>query len=73
MPATFAPELLDHLADRCTDPETGARNVDHVLRGSLLPVLSRGLLERMASGARTTGVEVGLAADGGWRLDFAGA
>ncbi|HET8542776.1 MAG TPA: type VI secretion system ATPase TssH [Anaeromyxobacter sp.] len=73
LPATFAPELLDHLADRCTDPETGARNVDHVLRGSLLPVLSRGLLERMASGARTARVEVGLAADGGWRLDFADA
>ncbi len=69
----WAPELIDALGARCDDPESGARNVDHVLRGSLLPVLSRGLLERMASGARTARVEVGLAADGGWRLDFADA
>ena len=48
VPTELDPKLLDALADRCTDPETGARNVDHVLRGSLLPLLSGKLLERMA-------------------------
>src|SRR5512138_1201213 len=69
VPTTFDPTLLDALADRCTDPETGARNVDHVLRGSLLPLLSGKLLERMASGARPGRVSVGLAPGGGWAIE----
>jgi type VI secretion system protein VasG len=68
--ATFAPELVDHLAERCQDPETGARNVDHVLRGSLMSELSRALLERMAGGAPARGVEVALGAGGGFGITF---
>jgi type VI secretion system protein VasG len=49
--ATFAPELLDQLAARCTEVETGARNVEHILRSSLMPVLS----QRAARGACTWG------------------
>jgi type VI secretion system protein VasG len=69
VPTTYHPAVLDALAERCTDPETGARNVDHVLRGSLLPALSSRFLERMASGAKPGRVTVGLAADGGWDID----
>jgi type VI secretion system protein VasG len=71
MRAAFAPELVDHLAGRCQDPETGARNVDHVLRGSLMSDLSRALLERMAGGTAPRAVEVGLAPDGGFSIAFA--
>jgi type VI secretion system protein VasG len=70
-PTTFDPALLDALADRCTDPETGARNVDHVLRGSLLPALSARFLEKMAAGGKPGKVSIGLAADGGWSIDIA--
>jgi type VI secretion system protein VasG len=70
MRSTFAPELVDHLAGRCQDPETGARNVDHVLRGSLMPALSRALLERMAAGTPSRGVTVGLDAQGGFAIQF---
>jgi type VI secretion system protein VasG len=68
--AAFAPDLLDHLAGRCTDSEAGARSVDHVLRGSLMPALSRALLEKMVGGERFSRVGVGLEAGGGWRFDF---
>ncbi len=73
VPTTFDPALLDALADRCTDPETGARNVDHVLRGSLLPALSARFLERMAGGGKPGRVQVGLGPDGGWAIDVAEA
>jgi type VI secretion system protein VasG len=73
VPTTFAPELLDALAARCTDPETGARNVDHVLRGSLLPALSARFLERLAAGGKPGPVHVGIDASGGWVLDVAEA
>jgi type VI secretion system protein VasG len=70
---TFGPGLLDELAGRCTDPETGARNVDHVLRGSLMPELSRVLLEQMVAGQKPGRLEIGLADGGGWNLAFGAA
>jgi type VI secretion system protein VasG len=60
----FAPAVADTLVARCTEAETGARNVDHVLRGSLMPVLSRAILERVAAGERTASAEVGVDAAG---------
>jgi type VI secretion system protein VasG len=60
---TFAPELVESLVGRCTEVETGARNVEHVIRGTLMPVLSRSLLEKLSAGERPTRLSVGL--DGG--------
>src|SRR5262249_31494681 len=34
------PLVADTIAQRCTEVETGARNVDHILRRSLLPEIS---------------------------------
>ena len=65
--ATFAPELLDQLAARCTEVETGARNVEHILRSSLTPLLSLRLLTALASGQVPTRLHVGSGADG-WEL-----
>jgi type VI secretion system protein VasG len=67
---TFAPELLDGLVARCTEAETGARNVDHVLRGTLMPALSRVLLEKLTTGEKPTRLAVGMGADGTFALDL---
>ena len=40
--------LVEAIAARCTEVETGARNVDHIIRGNLLPRLSSQLLEQMS-------------------------
>jgi len=69
--ASFAPELVASLTDRCADPDTGARNVDHVLRGSLLPELSRALLEKITAGAKPSRLSVGVDAAGALRLELA--
>lgn len=69
----FDDELVDELTRRCTEAETGARNVDHALRGSLTPAISRLLLERLVTGDLPRRIEVGLSPDGGWRIDFADA
>ena len=55
---------------RCTDADTGARNVDHTLRASLMPALSISLLEYMAEGEVPPNLEIGLSPEGGWRFDF---
>src|SRR6202035_4524827 len=43
------------IAGRCKEVESGARNVDHILTGTLLPEISREFLARMAEGRRVTG------------------
>ena len=66
----FEEELVEELAKRCTESETGARNVDHILRSTLTPMIARGLLERMAEGEEPAGVEVSIAPSGEWRVDI---
>jgi type VI secretion system protein VasG len=67
---TFAPELMDALARRCTESETGARNVEHLLRGSLMPAVSRELLQRLAGGSVPSRLRVGLTPQGDWLTEF---
>ena len=71
--ATFSPDLVEHLVQRCTDPDTGARNVDHVLRASLLPALSRAILERLTGGGLPPELAIGLDPLGEFKLDFGAA
>ncbi len=63
----FTAELLDQLAARCTESEAGARNVDHILRSSLMPVLSKHILEAMAADAPPSRLRVDLQ-DGQWSI-----
>lgn len=66
----FQEELVDDLAARCTEAETGARNVDHILRSTLTPMIAQGLLEKMAADEEPTGIEVSIAPSGEWRVDI---
>ena len=42
------PAAIDAITLRCTEVETGARNIDFILKGKILPLLSNGLLASMA-------------------------
>lgn len=53
-----SPDLIDLIASRCTEVDTGARNVDHILTRSLLPELSAEILGRMAQGTPVSQVKV---------------
>ena len=46
----YSDGLVDTIAGRCTEVESGARNVDHILTRSLLPEVSQEFLTRMAAG-----------------------
>ncbi|RKR38493.1 type VI secretion system ATPase TssH [Paraburkholderia sp. BL17N1] len=43
--------LVDAVLARCTEVDSGARNVDHILNGTLLPEVALQVLERVANGA----------------------
>jgi type VI secretion system protein VasG len=51
------------VARRCTEVESGARNVDNILTHTLLPAISRRLLTGMAEGQKLTSVQVSVGAD----------
>jgi type VI secretion system protein VasG len=46
--ATYSERVVESIASRCTEVDTGARNIDHILRSSLMPMLSQAILEKMA-------------------------
>jgi type VI secretion system protein VasG len=61
---TWDAAVLDQVASRCTEVESGARNVDNILTNTLLPDLSRRLLSGIAEGNRPSAIRVGIGEDG---------
>ncbi len=52
------PEMIEEVARRCTEVESGARNVDNILSNTLLPEVSTMLLGAMVGGAKPTTIRV---------------
>ncbi|MDE2000069.1 MAG: AAA family ATPase, partial [Burkholderiales bacterium] len=50
--------LMELVLSRCTEVDTGARAVDHVLNGSLLPEVADAVLARMAEGKALSKIKV---------------
>jgi type VI secretion system protein VasG len=63
---TYDDALVTAVANRCTEVESGARNVDHILTRTLLPELSREFLARMAAGEAISKVHVSVDGAGGF-------
>ncbi len=61
---TYDDAMVDEVARRCTEVESGARNVDNILTNTLLPEISRQLLGRMAEGEKLNSIHVSIGADG---------
>ncbi|MCP1498719.1 type VI secretion system protein VasG [Pseudomonas migulae] len=60
---TYSQDLVDHLADRCTQSDSGARLIDHLLDLHVLPLVADRLLDAMATGESLKRVHATL--DGG--------
>ena len=57
-------DVIVAVAARCTEAESGARNVDHIIAGNLMPLISTELLSRMGAGQKLSTLTVALAGDG---------
>ncbi|MFQ3649466.1 MAG: type VI secretion system ATPase TssH [Gemmataceae bacterium] len=62
--------LIDAIASRCKEVESGARNVDHILSGTLLPDLAKEVLSRMAEGKPISKIHVGVDTQGSFIYDI---
>jgi len=60
---TVEEAAIEEVAKRCTEVESGARNVDNILTNTMLPDISRQLLTRMAEESRMERVQVGVGPD----------
>ncbi|WP_213957029.1 type VI secretion system ATPase TssH [Variovorax sp. dw_954] len=59
--------LVDAVLARCTEVDSGARNVDHILNGTLLPEIAEAVLARMADEAQIGKIKVGSAKNGDFK------
>ena len=66
---TYDQAVIDEVAKRCTEVESGARNVDNILTNTMLPDISRQLLGRMVEGLKLGAIHVGIADDGSFKYD----
>ncbi len=65
--------VIEEVAKRCTEVESGARNVDNILTNTMLPEVSRQILSRMAEETLTEQVRVGVGEDGRFTYAWEGA
>lgn len=70
---TFAPTVYDTIAARCQEADTGARNVDHIVREHLLPILATRVLSHLAEGDLPESMTVEMDATGGFAISTPGA
>jgi len=56
--------VIEAIAARCTEVESGARNVDNILSNTVLPVVSRLLLESLVGGLKPTAIRLSVGDDG---------
>jgi type VI secretion system protein VasG len=61
--------LLNEVASRCTEVESGARNVDNILSNTMLPEISRQILGRLAEGASFEKIDISVK-DGKFTYDW---
>ena len=61
---SYDDKLIESIASRCKEVESGARNVDQIISGTLLPDISLEILGRMADGVPIDKVHLSVDADG---------
>lgn len=62
--------VVEQIAARCTEVETGARNIDHILSGTLLPRISTEILQQMTIGPLPDKLKVGITDEGDFSFEF---
>ncbi|MDQ7032717.1 MAG: type VI secretion system ATPase TssH [Desulfonauticus sp.] len=66
----FDPEVVDVIADRCKEVETGARNIEYILNVNVLPKLSKNILAHMSKGDMPSEVYLKVGDGGEFEMEF---
>ncbi|BBP01643.1 type VI secretion system ATPase TssH [Sulfuriferula nivalis] len=68
----YSESVIDTVLNRCTEVDSGARNVDSILNGSLLPELAQHLLTHMAEGKQIDRIKVSSLKSGQFKYQMSG-
>ncbi len=66
----FTDNVVKQIAARCTEVETGARNIEYILNGNVLPKLSKEILGHMSDGEMPTAVSLDVDKQGEFLISF---
>ncbi len=67
---SYSDAVVNCIAARCTEVETGARNIDFILRKNVMPLMSQEILSRMNSGEQPEALSLGVNEAGEFAVDF---
>ncbi|NDV23347.1 type VI secretion system ATPase TssH [Desulfovibrio sp. JC022] len=70
MKLSYDEDVVEQIAARCTEVETGARNIEYILNGNVLPKMSKEILLHMAEGGMPAAVHLGVDGDGSFSMEF---
>lgn len=70
MKFSYSEAVVETIAARCTEVETGARNIDYIVRGTIMPQLSQEILAHMTTGGMPSAVNLDIGADGCFSMNF---
>ena len=68
----YSNEVVEAIAARCTEVETGARNIDHIMNGTVLPRMSQEILLRMSTAAMPEKILLDIDSQGEFTILFQG-
>ncbi len=68
---TWTDKVPETIAARCTEVETGARNIEYILNGTILPRMSQEILAHMSGAGMPSSVALDVGEDGGFTMTFA--
>lgn len=67
---SYTKAVVDQIAARCTEVETGARNIDYIMSGTIMPRMSQEILTFMTTGDMPSQVRLDLDDSGGFTVEF---
>lgn len=70
MTMEYSPAVVEHIVKGCTEVETGARNIEHIIQKSLLPRISVEILSKMSEGPLPDKLTLDVDDKGAYILNF---
>ncbi|MEA1892539.1 MAG: type VI secretion system ATPase TssH [Campylobacterota bacterium] len=70
MSLEYSDKVVDQIVSRCTEVQSGARNIEHIINTRVLPTLSREILSKMGEKGMPSLVKIEVDKDGSFKIDF---
>ena len=67
----YDPVVVDRIAERCTQIDTGARNIDFIIDRTVLPEVSKAMLAKMTEEKMPSKLTLGMDDQGNFTYSFA--